>query len=74
MLKFIKPTLLAVIALEIMSLFALLHIYDNFVSNSQNYTSVSVITRQARKNNTNLDLEDLIGTSTPSKNFQTQKK
>jgi len=74
MFRFIKPTLLAVIVLEIISLFALLHIYDEFVSNPQNYTSVSVINRQARKNNSNLDLEDLIGTSTPSKNLPTQKK
>jgi hypothetical protein len=74
MFRFIKPSLLAVIVLEIMSLFYLLHIYNEFVSNPKNYTSVSVISRQARKNNTNLDLEDLIGTSTPSKNLPNQKK
>ena len=67
MLKFIKPTLLAVVVLEIMSLFFLLHIYDEFVSDPQNYTSVAVVSRQARKNKSNLNLDELMGSSTPSK-------
>ncbi len=67
MLTFIKPTLLAVILLEIISLFFLLYIYDKFVSNPQNYTSVASVNRQSRKNNSGAGLEELIGTSTPSK-------
>ena len=51
-----KPALLAVIALEIMSLFYLLHIYDKFVSDPQNYTSTAVINRQTKGINNGLDL------------------
>jgi hypothetical protein len=55
-MNIIKPALLAVIALEIMSLFFLLHIYDKFVSDPQNYTSTAVINRQTKNINKNLDL------------------
>ena len=56
MLTIIKPTLLAVIVLEIISLFYLLHIYDKFVSDPKNYTSTAVINRQAKDRGIDLDL------------------
>ena len=68
MLTIVKPTLLVVIVLEIMSLFFLLYIYDQFVSNPQNYTSTAVVNRQAKKSGADTDLEKLLDTSAPSKN------
>ena len=59
MLRLIKPTLLAVIVLEIASIFLLLRIYDKFVSDPKNYTSVAVLNRQAKK--TNRTIVDLAG-------------
>jgi hypothetical protein len=55
-MNIIKPALLAVIVLEIISLFYLLHIYNKFVSNPQNFTSTAVINRQTKNINKNLDL------------------
>jgi hypothetical protein len=66
MMNFIRPTLLAVIVLEIMSLFYLLHIYDKFVSDPQNFTSTAVINRQAKKSGAGTDLDKLLDISAPS--------
>jgi hypothetical protein len=67
----IKPTLLAVILLEIISLFFLLYIYDKFVSNPQNFASTAVLNRQAKLRGANADLEKLI--NTPSKSPSNKK-
>lgn len=55
-LKFAKPTLLVLFVFEIASLLILVHIYNEFVSNPQNYTSVAVLNRQAKKINKNAGL------------------
>lgn len=58
MLRFIKPTLLAVIVLEIASIFFMLNIHDKFVSDPRNYTSTAVINRQASKSRQVLEATD----------------
>jgi len=59
MLKFIKPTLLVVIVLEIASIFFMLHMYNKIVSDPKNYYSPALITRRER--NVDKSLDDLIG-------------
>jgi len=49
MAKFIKPTLLALAAVEIFFVLTLLFIYDKFVSDPQNYTSTAVVARETKK-------------------------
>ncbi len=51
MLKFIKPTLLAVIVLEIASIFFMLHMYNKIVTDPKNYYSPAVISQRAKKIN-----------------------
>jgi hypothetical protein len=69
----IKPTLLAVILLEIMSVFFLLYIYNKFVSNPQNFASTAVVNKQAKNNGVQTDLQKLINTPAPSKNPSNKK-
>ncbi|OGZ34969.1 MAG: hypothetical protein A2174_00090 [Candidatus Portnoybacteria bacterium RBG_13_41_18] len=48
-MRFIKPGLLAVIVLEIASIFFMLHIYNKIVADPKNYTSVSLVSRSTKK-------------------------
>ncbi len=64
MLRFAKPTLLVLLVLEIGSLFVLLHIYNQFVSNPKNYMSTAVYDRQAKKfKNYESQLDDYLNDS-----------
>jgi len=53
--RFLKPTLFVLLALEIGALLFSIHIYDKFVSDPQNYTSLAEISRPAKRiNNSSL--------------------
>lgn len=51
MLRFIKPTFLAVIVLEIASIFFMLHMHNKIVSDPKNYYSPALISQRAKKIN-----------------------
>lgn len=49
MLKLIKPTLLALLVLEISSIFVMICVFNRFIANSKNLASTALLSQQAKK-------------------------